>query len=136
MSRSFSLGIKIAAAVSVFALGYAVSITLGTIRDLGQEKELDLLAKEAVPGALEIREARFVFDAAAQSHQDAMITGDADELATVKRLAGRTSELLKVTEAHHTELHIDLGPVHGAQQSLQSFAEESPLVFAAVAAKG
>lgn len=136
MSRSFSLGLKIAAAVSVFALGYTVTVTLGTIGDLHQEGELNLLANEAVPGALEIREARFVFDAAVQNHQNAMLTGDADMLASVKTSAARTAELLKLAELHHVALESDTDEVKAAAEALQVFADQAQPVFAAVAAKG
>jgi hypothetical protein len=136
MSRSFSLGSKIAAAVSVFALGYAVTVTLGTIGDLQQEDKLNLLANEAVPGALELREARFVFDAAVQSHQNAMLTGDAETLAAVRVAAARTAELLKVSEAHHVALGAGTDEVRAAAAALGAFTEQAEPVFAAVSAKG
>jgi hypothetical protein len=136
MSRSFSLGLKIAAAISVFALGYAVSVTLGTIGDLRQEKKFDLLTNEAVPGALEAREARFVFDAAVQNHQNAMLTGDADMLASVKTSAARASELIKIAEGHHVALGTNLDAVRAAADGLSTFGDQASPVFAAVAAKG
>lgn len=136
MSRSFSLGLKIAAAVSVFALGYTVTVILGTIGDLRQENELNLLASEAVPGALETREARFVFDAAVQDHQNAMLTGDVDMLASVKAGAARTAELLKLAEAHHVALGSATDEVLAAANAVRMFTEQAEPVFAAVAAKG
>lgn len=136
MSRSFSLGLKIAAAVTVFALGCTVTVTLGTIGDLHQEGELNLLANEAVPAALELREARFVFDAAVQNHQNAMLTGDADMLAAVKTSAARTAELLKMAEAQQVVLGASTEGVRAAAGAVQMFVEQAQPVFAAVAAKG
>ncbi|CAM2822179.1 methyl-accepting chemotaxis protein [Rariglobus hedericola] len=136
MSRSFSIGLKIAAAVSVFALGYTLTVTLGTIGDLHKEGELILLANEAVPGALEIREARFVFDAAVQNHQNAMLTGDADMLVSVKTAAAHTADLLKLAERHHIALDSGTEEVKTATDALQLFTEQAQPVFAAVAAKG
>jgi methyl-accepting chemotaxis protein len=136
MSRSFSLGLKIAAAVSVFALGYTVTVTLGTLADLQQEDELNLLANEAVPGALEIREARFVFDAAVQNHQNAMLTGDAEMLALMDTDAGRTAALLKRAEGRRLALKAGTADVRAAAGGLQEFMDQAQPVFAAVAAKG
>jgi methyl-accepting chemotaxis protein len=136
MSRSFSLGLKIAACVSVFALGYTVTVTLGTIGDLHQEAELNLLANEAVPAALEIREARFVFDAAVQNHQNAMLTGDADMLVPVKTAVEKTAGSLKRAEAHFSALALGTEPVKNANAALQAFGDEAQPLFAAVGAKG
>jgi hypothetical protein len=136
MSRSYSLGLKIAATVSVFALGYAATVILGTIGELRQEDKLELLAGEAVPGALEIREARFVFAAGAQRHRDALITGDADELNDVEKAAARTADLLKLAEGHNSAFGVSIDPVIAAEALLKQFSEEARPVFAAVAAKG
>jgi methyl-accepting chemotaxis protein len=136
MSHSYSLGLKIAATVAVFALGYAATVTLGTIGELHQEAKLELLAREAVPGALEIREARFVYAAGAQRHRDALITGDADELANVQKAAERTAALLKLAQDHHTALEVSLDEVQAAQAALKKFTDEAQPVFAAVASKG
>jgi 7,8-dihydro-6-hydroxymethylpterin-pyrophosphokinase len=136
MSRSFSLGFKIAAAISVFALSYAASITLGTFGDLRQEAKLDMLASDAVPGALEMREARFIFDAAVQNHQNAMLTGDADLLATVKASSTRVGELLKGSAKHHAEVGLDATALNQALAAIEAFNKQAEPVFTATAAKG
>lgn len=136
MSRSFSLGSKVAAAVLVFALGYAVSITLGTVGDLHRQGELGALSGHAVPGALAAREARFVFDAAVASHSNAMLTGEATELTGVTSSAARVAALLAEIEGHLAAQQDDTSALLIAIADLKAFVAESEPLFSAVLAKG
>jgi methyl-accepting chemotaxis protein len=135
MSRSYSLGLKIAATVAVFAVGYAVSVTLGTIGAFRQGKELNLIVHESIPGALEMREARFIFDDAANKYRDALITGEADEIGTAKKLAVRVTDLLKLNESHRIATGHDAASVNTTRALIIRFGEEAQSVFNAVSTK-
>ena len=136
MSRSLSIGLKIAAAVSVFALGYAVNIALGTLGDMKQERALDLIANESVPGALEARAAAYAFDEATRAHQSALLTGDPEELGAVRAAVERTLGLLEKIEAHRGVLGQPTDVTRTLADSVRVFGEQSGVVFAAVAEKG
>jgi methyl-accepting chemotaxis protein len=136
MSRSYSLGLKIAAAVAVFAVGYAVSVTLGTVGAFRQEKQLNLIVRESVPGALEMREARFVFDDAANNYNGSLITGEAEGIATAKKLAARAADLLQLNEAHRGATGDDASKITATRALVARFSDEATAVFTGVSTKG
>ncbi len=135
MSRSFSIGLKIGAAAVVLALGYAVSVTLGITSGARQRAQLDLIAASAVPGALELREARFIFDAAIQDQQNALLTGDADLSKQAQASSARASELLAGKPERQLALGLESVAVKKAVDGLKAFSDEAAALFAA-AAKG
>jgi methyl-accepting chemotaxis protein len=136
MSRSFSLGSKIAAAIAVFAVAYAASVTLGTSGALRQEKQLNLIVAESFPGALEMREARFVFDDAANRFAGSLMTGEAEEVAGAKKLADRARGLLVLGEARRDATGDDPARIAAARGLVVRFAGEAPAVFTLVSTKG
>ena len=136
MSRSFSIGLKIGAAAVVLALGYAVSVTLGITSGARQRAQLDLIAASAVPGALELREARFIFDAAIQDQQNALLTGDADLSKQAQASSSRASELLSGKPERQLALGLEPVAVKKAVDSLKTFSDEAAALFAAVSSRG
>jgi methyl-accepting chemotaxis protein len=136
MSRSFSLGANITAVVAVFALGYAGSILLGTLGNVRQEHEFDVLASDGVPGALDMREARFVFDDAIRNHNDAMMTGEAGGITKAAELAGQASEILQRSGTHYAALGVTHEELLAADELLKKFMADGKPLFAAVTEKG
>ena len=136
MFKSFSIGAKIAVAIAVFALGYSVSVTISTLGDLRQGAQLNLITSAAVPGALEIQEARFLFGSAVSRHQDALMTGDADILGGVQKSAEQVTGLLNQIQGHQAALGLDPAAVRTALEAVQQFAAGATPMFEAISEKG
>ncbi len=136
MSRSYSLGAKISLVVSVFIVGYAGSIFLGTMGNLRQEIEFELLAGTGVPGALDMREARFVFDAAVRNHNDGMLTGEETQVVKAAELAGQVSAILGRLGGHSAALGFENKAILDLDQHLKNFSDGGKTLFKAVVEKG
>ena len=133
--RQFSLGIKIASSVAIIAIGFALSMSLDAYRGMRDEVRLNQLASVSVPLALDGQMALFGFENATKLFEDALLTGDADMLPTMKVKLEQVKQLLGGIDSRQ-DAGIEKVDVSAAKLHIEAYQRDAEALFKAAASQG
>jgi methyl-accepting chemotaxis protein len=109
---------------------------LGMMGNLRQEVEFKMLAGSGVPGALDMREARFIFNDAVRNHNDAMMTGEATQIPKAAELARQSSVILGRLGEHSAALGLAENELLEVDRLLITFIDGGKNLFTSVVQEG
>jgi methyl-accepting chemotaxis protein len=133
---AFGLEAKIGGLLVLLALAYGTSVAITAVLGWRTERKLRDLSGAIAPSALDSQAALFAFEAAVKAHEDAVLTGDAAGLSTVREQLQRTLNLYTGMTTHLQAVGSATPRMDAAGAAVRAFQDKAEPVFTQVSAKG